>query len=134
MLNSAMHVKNLPESNGKLGATGFCWGGGTTNFLAVQMGNDLHAGAPFYGSAPSAEDVASIQAPLVVHNAEDDKRINGQWPDFEAALKENNKTFEHHLYAGTKHGFHNNFTPRYNKEAADLAWERTLGLFKSTLM
>jgi len=133
MLNSAMHVKNLPESNGKLGATGFCWGGGTTNFLAVQMGSDLHAGAPFYGSAPNAEDVASIQAPLVVHNAEDDKRINGQWPDFEAALKQNNKTFEHHLYAGTKHGFHNNSTPRYNKEAAALAWERTLGLFKSTL-
>ena len=134
MLNSAVFLKDHEMSTGKLGATGFCWGGGTTNFLAVEMGADLSAGVPFYGAAPAAEDVAKIQAPLVVQAAEDDKRINAMWPDFEAALTANNKTFEHHVYEGTRHGFHNNSTPRYNEAAADLAWERTLALFKSSLV
>ncbi len=134
MLNSAAYLKSHESSNGKLGATGFCWGGGTTNFLAVEMGADLSAGVPFYGAAPAAEDVAKIAAPLVIQAAEDDKRINAMWPDFEAALKAGDKTFEHHVYEGTRHGFHNNSTPRYNEAAADLAWERTLGLFKATLM
>ncbi|MEM7259048.1 MAG: dienelactone hydrolase family protein [Pseudomonadota bacterium] len=133
MLNSAGFVKNHELSNGKLGATGFCWGGGTTNFLAVEMGADLSAGVPFYGAAPASEDVPKIQAPLVVQAAEDDKRINAMWPDFEAALKANGKNYEHHVYDGTRHGFHNNSTPRYNEAAADLAWERTLALFNSTL-
>ncbi len=133
MLNSAVYLKNHELSSGKLGATGFCWGGGTTNFLAVQMGADLSAGVPFYGAAPSAEDVAKIQAPLLIQSAEDDKRINAMWPDFETALKDNGKSYERHLYAGTRHGFHNNSTPRYNEDAANQAWDRTLALFKSTL-
>jgi carboxymethylenebutenolidase len=134
MLNSAGFLKNHEMSSGKLGATGFCWGGGTTNFLAVEMGAELSAGVPFYGAAPAAEDVPKIQAPLVVQAAEDDKRINAMWPDFEAALTANNKTFEHHVYDGTRHGFHNNSTPRYNEDAANLAWDRTLALFKQTLV
>lgn len=133
MLNSANFLKNHELSTGKLGATGFCWGGGTTNFLAVQMGDELLAGAPFYGASPSAEDVAKITAPLAIHNASGDKRINAMWPDFEAALKANNKTYEYFLYEDTQHGFHNNSTPRYNEAAAKLAFERTVALFKSTL-
>lgn len=133
MLNSAEFVKSHENSNGKLGATGFCWGGGTTNFLAVEMGSGLSAGVPFYGAAPKAEDVARIEAPLLVQLAEDDKRINSMWPDFEAALKANNKAYEQFTYPGTRHGFHNNSTPRYNEEAANLAWDRTVALFKSTL-
>ena len=133
MLNSANFLKDHELSSGMLGVTGFCWGGGTTNFLAVQMGDDLKAGAPFYGAAPSADDVAKISAPLAIHMASDDKRINAMWPDFEAALKDNGKTYEGHIYEGTKHGFHNNSTPRYNEEAANLAWERTVALFKSAL-
>lgn len=133
MLNSALFLKNHALSNGKLGATGFCWGGGTTNYLAVQMGSDLSAGAPFYGAAPAAADVAAISAPLYIQTAEDDKRINAMWPDFEAALKANNKTYERFVYTGTKHGFHNNSTPRYNETAANLAWERTVSLFKEHL-
>lgn len=132
-LNSARFLKDHELSTGKFGATGFCWGGGTTNFLAVEMGNDFHAGAPFYGASPAAEDVEKIAAPLVIHAAEDDKRINAMWPDFEAALVANDKTFERHVYAGTRHGFHNNSTPRYNEAAAALAWDRTLELFRSTL-
>ncbi len=133
MLNSAQYLAAHSDSSGKLGATGFCWGGGVTNFLAVEMGDALLAGVPFYGAAPAAEDVARIRASLVIQSAEDDKRINAMWPDFEAALKANGKPFERHLYAGTRHGFHNNSTPRYNEEAANLAWERTVGLFKAQL-
>ncbi len=133
MLNSANFLKNHALSSGKLGATGFCWGGGTTNFLAVQMGDDLKAGAPFYGAAPSAEDVEKITAPLAIHSAEDDKRINAMWPDFESALTANNKPYERFVYEGTRHGFHNNSTPRYNEAAANLAWERTVALFKTAL-
>lgn len=133
MLNSAVFLKNHELSSGKLGATGFCWGGGTTNYLAVQMGSDLLAGAPFYGAAPKADEVAAISAPLYIQSAEDDKRINAMWPDFEAALKANNKTYERFVYEGTKHGFHNNSTPRYNEAAAKLAWERTVSLFKEHL-
>ncbi len=132
-LNSAAYVKNHEGSTGKLGATGFCWGGGTTNFLAVEMGDDLHAGVPFYGAAPAAADVAKISAPLIVQSAEDDKRINAMWPDFEKALLDNGKKFERHVYESTRHGFHNNSTPRYNEAAAKLAWERTVELFNSAL-
>lgn len=133
-LNSAMFVKDHELSNGNLGATGFCWGGGTTNFLAVQMGSDLKAGVPFYGAAPDSADVGKITAPLIIQAAEDDKRINAMWPDFESAMKDQGKTFERFVYEGTRHGFHNNSTPRYNEPAAKLAWERTVGLFKETLV
>jgi len=133
-LNSAVFLKDHELSTGKLGATGFCWGGGTTNFLAVQMGSDLLAGVPFYGAAPATEDVAKISAPLIIQAAEDDKRINAMWPEFESALTEQGKRFERFVYEGTRHGFHNNSTPRYNEAAAKLAWERTVGLFKSELV
>lgn len=132
-LNSAKFLKDHELSSGKLGATGFCWGGGTTSYLAVNMGADLSAGAPFYGASPAPEDVAKITAPLYIHAAEDDDRINAMWPDFEAALKANDNQFERYVYEGTKHGFHNNSTPRYNEAAAQLAWDRTLTLFKENL-
>ena len=133
MLNGAKFVKAHASSNENLGAVGFCFGGGVVNFLATKMGDDLKAGVPFYGSAPPVEEVANIKASLLVQAAEDDKRINAQWPEFEAALTANNVDFERQLYPGTGHGFHNNSTKRYREEAANLAWERTLALFSATL-
>jgi len=133
MLNGANFIKGHDKSNGKLGAVGFCFGGGVVNFLATKMGDDLQAGVPFYGSAPPAEAVADIKAPLMIQAAENDDRINAQWPEFEAALKANDVPFERHFYLGTGHGFHNNSTKRYNEDAANLAWERTLGHFKANL-
>jgi len=132
-LNSAKFLKAHSLSTGKLGATGFCWGGGTTNFLAVTMGSDLDAGVPFYGRAADTADVPMISAPLLVHYAEDDKRVNAMRADFEAALKANNKDYQMFTYPGTRHGFHNNSTARYNEEAANLAWERTIAHFKKHL-
>jgi carboxymethylenebutenolidase len=133
MVNSARYLKSHELSNGKLGATGFCWGGGATNVLAVTLGSDLNAGVPFYGAAPASEEVGKIQAPLLIHYAENDERINAMRPDYEAALKANGVTYEMHSYPGTQHGFHNNSTPRYNEAAAKLAWERTIAFFKQHL-
>ena len=133
MANSARYLTSHQLSNGKLGATGFCWGGGTTNFLAVTLGSDLHAAVPFYGAAPSAADVAKIRAPMLLQFAENDNRINAMWPAYEAALKANGVTYQMHSYPGTRHGFHNNSTPRYNEAAAQLAWERTIAFFKHHL-
>lgn len=133
MLNSARHVRSHAASSGKLGSVGFCWGGGTTNFLAVEMGEELNAGVPFYGAAPASEEVAKIKAPLLIQSAEDDQRINDMWPQFEAALKANGVRYERHLYPGTRHGFHNNSTPRYVEAAAQLAWTRTIDFFKQQL-
>jgi len=133
MVNSARYLKTHALSTGKLGATGFCWGGGTTNFLAVTLGADLQAGVPFYGAAAKSEDVSKIRAPLLIQMAEDDPRINAMWPDYEAALKANNVKYEAFVYPGTRHGFHNYSTPRYNKEAAELAWQRTIAFFKQSL-
>ena len=133
MANSARYLTSHQLSNGKLGATGFCWGGGTTNFLAVTLGSDLHAAVPFYGAAPSAADVAKIRAPMLLQFAENDNRINAMWPAYEAALKANSVTYQMHSYPGTRHGFHNNSTPRYNEAAAQLAWERTIAFFKHHL-
>ncbi|MGF1608097.1 MAG: dienelactone hydrolase family protein [Kiloniellales bacterium] len=133
MLNSARHLKAHEQSSGKLGVTGFCWGGGTTNFLAVTMGDELDAAVPFYGAAPDPAEVARIRAPLLIHYAEDDERINAMRPDFEAALEANKISYEAHVYPGTLHGFHNNSTPRYNEEAAELAWQRTIDFFKTHL-
>lgn len=131
-LNSAKFLKSHALSTGKLGATGFCWGGGTVNYLAVEMGADLAAGVPFYGAAAKS-GIEKIQAPLMIQYAENDPRINAMRPDFEAALKANGKTFESHTYPSTRHGFHNNSTPRYNEAAAKLAWERTIAHFKKHL-
>ena len=133
MLNSAYFLKNHGLSNGKLGATGFCWGGGAVNRLAVIMGDDLQAAAPFYGPAPKSEEVAEIRAALLVHYAEEDPRINAMRADFKAALEAAGVGFEMHTYPGTRHGFHNNSTPRYSEEAAKLAWERTLDFFDKHL-
>jgi len=133
MLNGAKWLKAHKLSSGKLGVTGFCWGGGTTNYLAVMMGPDLQAAAPFYGAAPAATAVPDIKAQLVIHYAENDERIDSMWPDYEKALKAANVKYEQYTYPGTQHGFHNNSTPRYQEAAAKLAWERTIGLFKKTL-
>lgn len=133
MLNSARFLQAHELSTGKLGSVGFCWGGGTTNYLAVEMGSDLAAAVPFYGAAPASEDVPRIQAPLIIQSAEDDPRINAMWPDFETALKANGKSYVRHLYPGTRHGFHNNSTPRYNEDAAKLAWKRTVEFFDERL-
>ena len=133
MLNSAKYLKAHALSNGKLGATGFCWGGGAVNYLAVRMGSDLNAAVPFYGAAPKAEDVAKIKAPVLAHYASDDPRINAMRPGFETALKAGNAKFEMHSYPDSKHGFHNNSTPRFNEAAAKLAWKRTVTFFKQHL-
>jgi len=133
MINSARFLKSHALSNGRLGATGFCWGGGMTNRLAVALGSDLNAGVPFYGSAPDIADVARIEAPLLINYAGTDPRINAMWPEFQAALEANNVTHEMHMYEGTLHGFHNNSTPRYNETAAELAWNRTIGFFREHL-
>ena len=134
MLNGAEFIRAHADSTGKLGAVGFCWGGGVTNFLAVTMGENLHAAVPFYGAAPSSDEVSSIRAPLLIQSAENDPRINEMWPDFEKALKVNGVKYERHLYPGTRHGFHNNSTPRYNKAAAELAWDRTIEFYKRHLV
>jgi len=133
MLNGAKFLKAHALSSGKLGATGFCWGGGTTNYLAVELGDDLDAGVPFYGAAPQADDVAKITAPLLIHYAENDERINAMRPGFEAALKAAGASYEMHVYPGTRHGFHNNSTARYNEAAAELAWQRTIAHFQKNL-
>ena len=133
LLNSATYLKSHELSNGKLGATGFCYGGGVINALAVDMGADLNAGVPFYGSAPATEDVAKIRAPLLIHYAEDDPRVNAMRDGYKDALTANKVSFEMHSYAGTRHGFHNNSTPRYNEAQAKLAWQRTVAFFKQHL-
>jgi carboxymethylenebutenolidase len=133
MLNSARFLKAHASSNRKLGVTGFCWGGGTTNALAVTLGADMNAGVPFYGAAPAAAGIASIKAPILAQYAEDDPRINDMWPAYEAGLKAAGVPHERHVYPGTLHGFHNNSTPRYQEAAAKLAWERTIAHFKKHL-
>jgi carboxymethylenebutenolidase len=118
-------LKARPEANGKVGAVGFCYGGGMVNFLATRR-PDLAAGVAFYGSAPDLEDVPRIKAPLVIQSAAVDERINAAWPAFEAALRAAGVRYERHLYPGTQHGFNNDTTPRYDAAAAKLAWERTV--------
>jgi carboxymethylenebutenolidase len=118
-------LKARPETSGKVGAVGFCYGGGMVNFLATRR-PDLAAGVAFYGSAPDLADVPKIKAPLLIQSAEVDERINAAWPAFEAALKAAGVRYERHLYPGTQHGFNNDTTPRYDAAAAKLAWERTL--------
>jgi carboxymethylenebutenolidase len=130
---AAGFLKARPESSGKLGAVGFCYGGGMVNFLATQFGADLSAGVAFYGSAPNLDDVPKIKAPLLIQSAETDERINASWPAYEEALKAAKVTYERHLYPGTQHGFNNNTTPRYDEAAAKLAWSRTVAWFNKYL-
>src|SRR5215510_9908618 len=133
MVNSARVVKTHALSTGKLGVTGFCWGGGTTNFLAVTLGAEMKAGVPFYGAAAETARVPEIKAPLLIQYAENDERINAMWPAYEAALKSAGVPYEMYMYPGTLHGFHNNSTPRYHEPSAKLAWERTIAFFKKHL-
>ena len=133
MINSARFLKSHELSTGRLGATGFCWGGGMTNRLAVELGGDLDAGVPFYGAAPASEGVSRMKAAMMMNYAGTDARINSMWPDYEAALQAHGVTYQMHMYEGTLHGFHNNSTPRYNRLAAELAWNRTIGFFRERL-
>jgi carboxymethylenebutenolidase len=133
MLNSARFLKAHPDSSGKLGATGFCWGGGTVNYLATALGADLQAAAPFYGAAPATDAVAKIKAAMLIHYAENDPRIDDMWPAYEKALKAAGVRYEMHTYPGTQHGFHNDSTPRYKEDAARLAWDRTVAHFRQHL-
>jgi carboxymethylenebutenolidase len=121
-----------PQSTGKLGAVGFCFGGGMVNRLAVRM-PQLAAGVPFYGSAPAVEDVPKIKAALLLQFAEQDPNINKRWPEYESALKANNVKYEAFTYPKTNHGFHNDTTPRFDEGAAKLAWQRTIDHFNKTL-
>jgi len=125
-LAAAAWLKSHPNSTGKLGAVGFCFGGGVVNQLAVRMGTDLGAAVPFYGSQPSAEDTATIKAPLLAQYGELDKRLTSGWPEFDEALTRANVPHEGYVYSGANHGFHNDTTPRYDEAAAKLAWQRTL--------
>ena len=133
MINSARFLKDHALSNGRLGATGFCWGGGMTNRLAVALGSDLDAGVPYYGATAASEDVPKIEAALMIVYAGTDRRINAMWPEYEEALKANGVTYEMHMFEGTLHGFHNNSTPRYNEAAAAQAWNLTVGFFRRHL-
>ena len=129
---AAGYLKSRPECTGKIGATGFCFGGTMVNALAVRI-LDLAAAVPFYGGQPAAADVAKIKAPLQIHYAALDDRINKGWPDYETALKANAVKYEMHMYLGTNHGFHNDTTPRYDEAAAKLSWSRTLAFFNEKL-
>lgn len=126
------HLKSDPDSNGKVGVVGFCYGGGVANAMAVRL-PDLAASVPFYGRQASAEDVAKIEAPLLLHYAGLDRRINQGWPEYEAALKAQGKEYTAHIYPGVNHGFHNDTTPRYDAAAAELAWARTIDFFNAKL-
>jgi carboxymethylenebutenolidase len=125
-------LKTHPQSTGHVGAVGFCYGGGIANMLATRV-PDLGAAVPFYGGQPEAADVARIKAPLLIHYAETDDRINAGWPAYEQALKANKVQYATHQYPGTQHGFNNDTTPRYDEEAAKLAWKRTIDFFNQHL-
>ena len=130
--NGFEHLLNRDDSTGKVGAVGFCYGGGVCNALAVAF-PEMGASVPYYGRQASVEDVPKIQAPLLLHYGELDERINAGWPDYETALKANGKNYEAHIYPNANHGFHNDSTPRYDEAMADLSWDRTIGWFTQHL-
>ena len=126
------YLKSHKDCNGKVGAVGFCFGGWIVNMMAVRI-PDLSAAVPFYGGQPAAEDVPKIKAPLLLHYAGLDTRVNEGWPAYETALKANHKEYTAYLYPEVNHGFHNDTTPRYDKPAAELAWKRTVDFFNAKL-
>lgn len=126
------YLKTHKDCTGKVGVVGFCFGGWISNMMAVRI-PDLSAVVPFYGGQPPSEDVPAIKAPLLLHFGELDKGVNAGWPAYETALKQNNKEYKAYIYANANHGFHNDTTPRYDKEAAELAWKRTIDFFKEKL-
>ena len=126
------HLRSDTNSTGKIGVVGFCYGGGVSNAMAVRL-PELAAAVPFYGRQPAAEEVSKIRAPLLLHYAGLDKRINAGWPQYEEALKANNKEYTAHIYADVNHGFHNDTTARYDEAAAELAWKRTIDFFTAKL-
>lgn len=127
------YLKLHPECNGKIGVVGFCFGGWISNMMAVRL-TDLLAAVPFYGGQPTAEDVPKIKASLLLQYAGLDKRVNEGWPAYKAALKKHNKEYTFYIYPDANHGFHNNTTPRYEADAAKLAWKRTIDFFKEKLV
>lgn len=131
-LAAAALLKARPECSGKYGSVGFCYGGGMVHFLSTRL-PDLAAGVPFYGNHPPAEDAARVKAPLLIHFAGIDERINAAWPGYEAALKAAGARYTAHLYPGTQHGFNNDTTPRFDAAAAKLAWDRTMAFFNQHL-
>ncbi|WP_031527446.1 dienelactone hydrolase family protein [Dyadobacter crusticola] len=126
------YLRNHPDCNGKIGVVGFCFGGGIANMMAVRV-PELAAAVPFYGGQPATEDVPKIKAPLLIHYAALDARVNEGWPAYQEALTANNKEYEAYIYPDTNHGFHNDTTPRYDKAAAELAWKRTIEFFNAKL-
>ena len=132
MLAAVPYLEARPECTGRIGAVGFCIGGTIVNVMAVRI-PDLAAAVPFYGGQPSAADTAKIKAPLLIHYAGLDERIDAGWPAWEAALKANGVKYQMYMYPGTNHGFHNDTTPRYDEAAAKLAWSRTIAFFKENL-
>jgi carboxymethylenebutenolidase len=129
---AAKLLQTSAESNGHVGVVGFCWGGGIANYLATQL-PDLRAAVPFYGPAPAVPEVAKIRAALLIHYAGVDERLNARWPAYEAALKAASARYEAFIYPGVQHGFNNDTTPRFDAEAAKLAWQRTISFFKTNL-
>jgi carboxymethylenebutenolidase len=132
MVAAAEFLKARPECTGRIGAVGFCWGGGIVNMLATRL-PDLAAGVPFYGAPAPTAEVPKIKAALLVQYAENDQGINARRPDFEAALKAAGTRYEMHVYPGTQHGFNNDTTPRYNEAQAKIAWQRTVEFFNTHL-
>ena len=131
-LASVAWLRARPDGNGRMGAVGFCYGGGIVHWLATRL-PDLNAAVPFYGNSPAPEDAAKVKAPLLVHLAAVDERINAAWPTYEAALKAAGVKYTMEQYPGTQHGFNNDTTPRYDAAAAKQAWDRTVAFFKSNL-